>query len=180
MGGRMDTSTQDIAMQEPSIQAIRTLLQPCPVSSHNEWDPLEEVIVGRLDNVCIPANHIAVTGNISGITAKIFGMVSGIRFPRILTGPAQEELEQFIELLESEGITVRRPEPVKHTTRFRSPAWKSHGFANAYPRDSMLVIGDEIIESPMAWRCRYFETHSYRPLLKEYFGAGARWTAAAH
>ena len=30
----------------------------------------------------------------------------------------------------------------------------------------------------MAWRSRYFETHAYRSLLKEYFRAGARWTAA--
>lgn len=42
----------------------------------------------------------------------------------------------------------------------------------------MLVIGDEIIETPMAWPCRYFETHSYRGLLKACFRRGARWTAA--
>ena len=42
----------------------------------------------------------------------------------------------------------------------------------------MLVIGDEIIETPMVWPCRYFETHSYRPILKDYFRRGARWTAA--
>src|SRR5260221_1772960 len=54
----------------------------------------------------------------------------------------------------------------------------SRGFCNSCPRDSMLVIGDEIIETPMAWPCRYFETHSYRPILKDYFRRGARWTAA--
>jgi glycine amidinotransferase len=42
----------------------------------------------------------------------------------------------------------------------------------------MLVIGEEIIETPMAWPCRYFETHSYRPILKDYFRRGARWTSA--
>src|SRR5205807_1972471 len=26
---------------------------------------------------------------------------------------------------------------------------------NSCPRDSMLVIGDEIIETPMVWPCRY-------------------------
>ncbi|CAM5375205.1 hypothetical protein SCYAM73S_00507 [Streptomyces cyaneofuscatus] len=53
----------------------------------------------------------------------------------------------------------------------------TRGF-DACPRDSMLVIGDEIIETPMAWPCRYFETHSYRRILKDYFRRGARWTAA--
>jgi glycine amidinotransferase len=46
------------------------------------------------------------------------------------------------------------------------------------PRDLLLVIGDEIIETPMSWRCRYHEVDAYRPLLRSYFRAGARWTAA--
>jgi len=65
-----------------------------------------------------------------------------------------------------------------HKKRFSTPEWSSHGFCNSCPRDSMLVIGDEIIETPMVWPCRYFETHSYRPILKDYFRRGARWTAA--
>jgi len=78
-----------------------------PVNSHNEWDPLEEIMVGRLEGSVIPSSHPVVT-----------------------------------------------------------------------PRDSMLVIGEEIIETPMAWPSRYFETHSYRPILKDYFRRGARWTSA--
>lgn len=50
------------------------------------------------------------------------------------------------------------------------------GFHAAMPRDLLLVIGEEIIESPMAWRCRFFEYRAYRTLLKEYFKAGAKWT----
>lgn len=30
----------------------------------------------------------------------------------------------------------------------------------------------------MAWPCPYFETHSYRRILKDCFRRGARWTAA--
>ena len=28
---------------------------PCPVNSHNEWDPLEEVIVGSVAGAMLPA-----------------------------------------------------------------------------------------------------------------------------
>jgi glycine amidinotransferase len=150
----------------------------CPVGSHNEWDPLEEVIVGRLEGACIPSNHPVVTCNVPGAAALAHALVAGMRFPRILTEPAQRELDGFVALLESLGITVRRPEAMNWKHRFGTPAWRSRGFVNACPRDSMLVIGDEIIETPMAWPTRYFETQSYRPLLKEYFRAGARWTAA--
>ena len=41
----------------------------------------------------------------------------------------------------------------------------------------MMVIGNDIIEAPMAWRSRFFEYRSYRPLFKQYFTEGANWTA---
>jgi glycine amidinotransferase len=92
--------------------------------------------------------------------------------------PAQRELDGFVALLESLGVTVRRPDAVDHKRRFSTPHWSSRGFCNTCPRDCLLVVGDEIIETPMAWPCRYFETHSYRDILKDYFRRGARWTSA--
>ena len=46
------------------------------------------------------------------------------------------------------------------------------------PRDILLVLGDEIIEAPMAWRPRFYEYRAYRSLIKEYFARGAKWTTA--
>lgn len=45
-------------------------------------------------------------------------------------------------------------------------------------RDILMVVGNEIIEAPMAWRSRFFEYRAYRPLIKEYFQQGAKWTTA--
>ncbi|MEU1377392.1 amidinotransferase [Streptomyces triculaminicus] len=149
-----------------------------PVNSHNEWDPLEEIIVGRLDGATIPSNHPVVACNFPPWAARLQGMAAGFRYPRALIERAQQELDRFVALLQSLGITVRRPDAVDHRRRFGTPDWSSRGFCNACPRDSMLVIGDEIIETPMAWPCRHFETHSYRAILKDYFRRGARWTAA--
>ncbi|MCA6093426.1 amidinotransferase [Streptomyces sp. SCA3-4] len=149
-----------------------------PVASHNEWDPLEEIIVGRLDGATIPSGHPVVACNLPPWGARLQGLTAGVRYPRVLIERAQHELDQFIALLRSLGVTVRRPDAVDHKRRFGTPDWSSRGFCNSCPRDSMLVIGDEIIETPMAWPCRYFETHSYRTILKDYFRRGARWTAA--
>jgi glycine amidinotransferase len=149
-----------------------------PVNSHNEWDPLEEIVVGCLHGATVPSRHPVVTCNIPPWAARAHGLVAGFRYPRVLVERAQHELDQFIALLRSLGITVRRPDAVDHRRRFGTPDWSSRGFCNTCPRDSLLVIGDEIIETPMAWPCRYFETHSYRPILKDYLRRGARWTAA--
>lgn len=149
-----------------------------PVASHNEWDPLEEVVVGRLDRATTPSRHSVVSCNVPPWAARFQRLTAGRRYPQALIGPAQRELDQFVRLLQSLGITVTRPDAVDHRRRFSTPNWSSRGFCNTCPRDSMLVIGEEIIETPMAWPCRYFETHSYRALLKDYFRRGARWTAA--
>jgi glycine amidinotransferase len=158
--------------QSPSQERIS------PVNSHNEWDPLEEVIVGRLEGATIPSAHPVVACNIPGMAARLQSLAAGFRYPRLLVEPAQRELDDFIALLTSLGILVRQPEPVDHRRRFGTPDWSSRGFCTACPRDSLLIVGDDIIETPMAWPCRYFETHPYRPILKDYFQRGARWTAA--
>jgi glycine amidinotransferase len=68
---------------------------------------------------------------------------------------------------------------VVHSVPVKTPDWSAPGgHANACPRDLLLVIGDEIIEAPMAQRARYFEFRAYRNLIKHYFAGGARWTTA--
>jgi glycine amidinotransferase len=126
----------------------------------------------------IPSSHPVVTCNIPGAAAWGQKLTAGLRYPQMMVEPAQRELESFVALLESLGITVRRPDAVDHRQRYSTPEWSSRGFCNTCPRDSLLVVGDEIIETPMAWPCRYFETHSYRTILKDYFRRGARWISA--
>jgi glycine amidinotransferase len=150
----------------------------CPVNSWNEWDPLEEVIVGHIDGAVIPPYHIAVFHNIAPPSRRLLRLFGGIRYPRFLAKRARQELDGLVRLLEAEGVRVRRPDRLNFARLCRTPHWSSRGFTVACPRDSVLVVGDEIIETPMSWRSRYFEMSAYRSLFKEYFRQGARWTAA--
>jgi len=150
----------------------------CVVNSWNEWDPLEEVVVGRLEGAAAPPSHVTMVGNLPAKAARLYPLLAGRRYPQLLVKPAQRELDGFVRLLESEGIRVRRPDIVDFSLRFGSPSWSSNGFCTASPRDGILVIGDQLIETPMAWRARYFETYAYRALLKEYWLQGARWISA--
>ena len=88
---------------------------------------------------------------------------------------AAEELDNLAAILEAEGVTVRRPEvkPGDFAQPFKTPDFESKcGLYAAMPRDILLVVGNEIIEAPMAWRSRYFEFRPYRSLIKEYFKKG--------
>ncbi len=154
----------------------------CPVNSHNEWDPLEEVIVGRLEHAMLPdaqiINKHTFPPSDSPIIDEILAL-GGFPYPTEMIEAAQDSLDQFIHILKSEGVVVRRPDVVDYERPFRTPDWKVPCGASATnPRDPFLVIGDEIIEAPMADRSRQFEAWAYRSLFKEYFRRGAKWSAA--
>ena len=154
----------------------------CPVNSHNEWDPLEEVIIGTVSNAMLPAwdvinKHTFTPEQWKNFRKKLGG--SGAPYPVEYVEAARKDLESFIHILESEGVRVRYIDDVDYSAPFSTPDWQvTSGFCGANPRDPFIVIGNEIIEAPMADRSRYFESWAYRSLFKEYFKAGARWTAA--
>ena len=147
------------------------------VNSWNEWDPLREVIVGS-------ARGAADIGFEPALSPYFPPDSPGRAFRGRPVDPAvvddaERQLDAFADLLNGLGITVRRPDPVEHNLPVRTPDWEiACGHATACPRDLLLVIGDEIIEAPMAQRARYFEFRAYRSLLKDYFAGGARWTTA--
>jgi glycine amidinotransferase len=104
---------------------------------------------------------------------------AGEPYPEHLVRGAAKALENLQRVLEDEGVTVTRPDPVDCAqTSFRTPHFESTGFFNADIRDVVLAIGDELIEAPMALPPRYFEHVKYHSLLQRYFERGARWTAA--
>ena len=149
------------------------------VSSHNEWDPLEEVIVGVVDGAAVPEWHPTLPVTMPRDQWPFFRENGGRPFPQEKIAAARKDLEGLVHLLEAEGVTVRRPEVRDFARPYSTPEWTSAGgLYAAMPRDLLLVVGDEIIESPVAWRSRYFDVHAFRPLLKEYFQGGARWTSA--
>lgn len=147
------------------------------VNSFNEWDQLEEVIVGVVDNANVPyrdKGQLAV--EFSDYSNK--DNIPPLSFDRRVIEETKEDLEVLVKTLESLGIKVRRPEKADNSKWFSSPDWKSDGFYNYCPRDLLLVVGQTIIESPMTLRSRYFEANYYKKLLIEYFEGGAKWISA--
>ena len=117
---------------------------PQIVSSWNEWDPLEMGFEPALS----PYSLFGGTARLSGTRA----------IPSELIDAAERQLDHFAELLLKRGIAVQRPDPIDHNSPAKTPDWEiGGGHATACPRDVLLVIGNEIIEAPMAQRSRYFE-----------------------
>ncbi len=155
----------------------RLLKMPSLVSSYNEWDPLEEVIVGRAANAQIASQDISLFAVEYGDSGSISGMPTG-KYPASVISETEDQLDALVEMFQAHGVRVRRPDVCDHSKEFGSPDWKTNGQYNYCPRDLFVVAGDTIIEAPMTLRARQYETNSYKPILRDYLDSGAKWIAA--
>lgn len=147
------------------------------VCSYNEWDPLEEVIVGNVVGAVEMAFEPALSSYFALDDPRRHFRGGSYRQEEVER--AQDQLDNFAALLQAEGIVVRRPDAVDHAVPYKTPDFEVPcGHGNTCPRDVLLVVGEEIIEAPMAQWARFFEYRAYRSLIKEYFQAGAKWAAA--
>lgn len=148
------------------------------VEAYTEWDPLEEVVVGTVKGAIVPPWDSITEATMPSHAEWFFKKYGEQPFPQEMIESATQELDNLAAVLEKLGVKVRRPEPIDFSVEYQTPWWKSRGLYAAMPRDVLMVVGDTIIEAPMAWRTRYFEVFAYRKLIKEYFDQGARWLAA--
>lgn len=179
-GGRTARMT---TMPLNALSEVRTSAPPhvrpaAAVNSHNEWDPLEEVIVGMAEGAIVPPWDTVTRATMPPHAEWFFRKYGGASFPQEMIEKASEELDGLAAVLKDLGVTVRRPEAVDFSQEYATPWWRSRGLYAAMPRDVLLVVGDILIEAPMAWRTRYFEVYAYRSLALDYFERGACWLPA--
>jgi N-dimethylarginine dimethylaminohydrolase len=146
------------------------------VWSCNEWDQLEEVIVGNPLRARFPAPDRSTL--LAEFPNRSLEEIPQGPFPQQIIEETEEDLNAFVAVLEKLGITVKRPETWPHEARFSTIHWESEGFYNYCPRDILLVIGDHIIETPNVIRSRAQETFSYRTMMVDYLKSGAKWYSA--
>lgn len=151
------------------------------VNSWNEWDPLKRVIVGRPEGTNIPAPEPAWWYHRpeGGYPLGSFGP-----FPQEMYDKANEQMDNFVKMMEKRGIIVDRVviHPAMHDRRAVStPDWtqlNQHGVNNV--RDVFLPVGNEIMEATTCRRSRWYEYLNLRPLFEQYFKEDPEflWTAA--
>src|SRR5262245_29922974 len=151
------------------------------VNTHDEWSPLEEIIVGgpyHLDYHTDTSFRLFFHDNLRDPVNQEVFQRPNFKPNNRLRDECLEDLAEFIDILEARGIVVRRPEMLNTVPETRTPAWSAPMGHAMMPRDLFLVLGDEIIETPSMMRSRYFEGDLYKELFTEYFKQGARWTVA--
>lgn len=154
----------------------------CVVNSHNEWDKLEEVIVGDGFPSTLPALEFSFQmffhDNIFGQDLKGVYRDKNAHIKQKYVEEMSEDVEGFVELLKSHNIIVKRPKIPPKIEPTKTPHWKSTNFHALNTRDLVMIVGNEIIETPPEVRFRYFETDYMKHLFMDYFKQGAKWTVA--
>jgi N-dimethylarginine dimethylaminohydrolase len=146
------------------------------VWSCNEWDELEEVIIGNPLRARFP--YADPSTRLAEYPDRALDDIPQGPFDPKIIEETEEDLNAFAAALEKLGITVRRPDTWPHEKRFSTVHWESEGYYNYCPRDLMMVVGNQIIETPNVIRSRSQEAFSYRSILMEYLKSGARWYSA--
>ena len=148
------------------------------ISTHNDWDPLTEVIVGRADGARVPTVDVSTMSfSYAGRRPEDVRRLEG-PLPDWVIDEANEDIEQFVDVLCAAGIKVHRPLPTDTGAEFSTPEWRTTGWYTWCPRDLLLPLGNLMIECPSPTRARYFETRAYHHVMLEAIADGVEWIAA--
>ncbi len=129
-------------------------------SVNNEWEPLKAVILGTAKNAQIPpfkdkSLHSIDYANYSDWDFK---KVPSGPYPQQIINETEEDLITINQTLLDLGVNVLRINEAEVKRQYND------SYYDYCPRDSMLVIGDKIISTPMTLRQRRDESDKYKKM----------------
>lgn len=122
------------------------------IYSVNEWDPLEQCIVGDASYANWPVRDPVFARESEKTTWTETPVPSG-PVPQWIIDESNEDLDLLAQTLTQLGVEVIRPEPMNFQVH--------DGFYNYCPRDRLLVYGDTIVDPAMMYPCRDMELQCY-------------------
>lgn len=118
------------------------------ISSHNEWDPLEEIVVGTATQANWPSSDPVFAQESQKTSWKETPVPAG-PVPQWIVDEANEDLDELSNTLTQLGVTVHRPRDMNFP--------ELGGMYNYCPRDRLLVAGSTVIDTAMMYPCRDME-----------------------
>ena len=126
------------------------------ISSYNEWDKLQSIVVGSATDANWPVND-PVFKEEKNKTTWTFSPVPSGPVPEHIIKEANQDLDILATTLKNLGVEVHRPEHLN---------FQAHdGMYNYCPRDRFLVYGDTIVDPAMMYPCRDMELQCYHDIV---------------
>lgn len=134
---------------------------------NNEWGQLKKVILGTVQNAQIPV--IKDKGlhciDYAHYSDEEFLHIPTGRYPQRVLEETVEDLAEIERVFRDIGVEVIKLDSDKITSNNKKKFQDS--YYDYCPRDSMLVIKDKVISTPMTLRQRRTEADKYRYLFSE-------------
>jgi len=148
------------------------------MTCNNDWDELEEIIVGTATSCNIPDPNISILKcQFPEYEEEYIKSVSGY-YPEQIIDEQNEDLEILSNTLKSLGVKVYRPDTTYADAETKSPTWHGKNWQYYSPRDLTFIVDDIIIETPTPLWNRQFETWGYRKIFTKLFKEGYKWLKA--
>lgn len=126
------------------------------ISSWNEWDPLQEIVVGTATNANWPQHDTVFRSEAETTLWKDTPLPKG-PVPQWIIDETNEDLEGLCDILRQANVVVHRPTDLDFVAR--------DGMYNYCPRDRLLIAGDTIVDTNMHYPCRNMETEALQAVL---------------
>jgi N-dimethylarginine dimethylaminohydrolase len=154
-----------------------------PISVHNEYGQLREVILGRgimrypdAEKATWFAEGLAILPPEEAQRVRDRSGKHSYDLPK--HDLIEHENDQLIEILEPFGVTIHRPDEItdEQVTANFGAEWLSQGYIQTFARDVIFVVGDNVIELQPGTPLRRADYLGMRHLLAERLrGSGAHW-----
>lgn len=128
------------------------------IDSINEWDPLEQIIIGDASGANWPSDD-PVFSQEHTRTAWTETPVPTGPVPQHIIDEANEDLEALADACRQFGAQVLRPAPMDFVA--------AKGLYNYCPRDRLLVYKNNIVDCAMFYPCRDQEIRNYDQVLSQ-------------
>jgi N-dimethylarginine dimethylaminohydrolase len=145
----------------------------------HEWDALREAVIGIAPSDSFTVYFEASQRWLDPAMAAFCRRHAGQRLIDVDAGLARRiaaQTDALAALLEREGVTVHRPEPLDGAEReFLAPSGEG---TQLFVRDAMIVVGQNVIDASVRLQCRQRERFGLRSLVQRLATTrGARWSS---
>jgi len=139
------------------------------IKSNNEYSTLRSIIIGTATNAHFPVNDKLFTLSMSQAGWLETPPPSGPVIQRIID-ETNEDLQKLADTLAVLGVDVHRPDDIDYAS--------IDGQYGYCPRDSLLVVDDLVIETPMSTLSRSNEANAFSTIKRKVIAASGKWISA--
>ena len=126
------------------------------ISSWNEWDSLQEIVVGTATNANWPVTDSVFRSESETTLWKDTPLPTG-PVPQWIIDETNQDLEGLCDVLRQANVVVHRPADMDFVAH--------DGMYNYCPRDRLLIAGDTIVDTNMHYPCRNMESEALQTVL---------------